>query len=302
MQRKLGVGRGVAAVAERAGGAYVPMDPGYPRRAPGFLAEDSGIWPVADPNVPQDELPFTGTHSLTNLCLDDPEPDPERPGAVGRESGAACLSGASGPTSSIPVRTGAPEGRWLPFMARWSITCAGCRSWRFPVWRRTSGVAADLESFRRLGVGVFWLPLMSGAPPYTYECGTLGACGAGTSLESLWGWSRHNGSMCCKCRRRLLQALLPFAGDDQWTSLRLLWLRWRSADGALLLEQLGARWNGELVNRYGRPKRPSMPLSSRRRLRSGGGDSHWVQPIAGVRARNPRCGGWVCPVGCRANC
>ncbi len=48
----------------------------------------------------------------------------------------------------------------------------------------------------------------------------------------------------------LLQALLPFAGDDQLDSLRLLCCGGEALSGALL-EQLGRRWNGELVNLYG---------------------------------------------------
>ncbi|WP_153788323.1 AMP-binding protein, partial [Pseudomonas aeruginosa] len=90
----------------------------------------------------------------------------------------------------------------------------------------------------------FWLPLMSGARLH------LAPAELGTSLESLWGLVEAQRINVLQMPPSLLQALLPFAGDDQLDSLRLLCCGGEALSGALL-EQLGRRWNGELVNLYG---------------------------------------------------
>lgn len=118
----------------KAGGAYVPMDPGYPAERLAFLAEDSGIGLLLTQTFLQDELPFNA--QLTNLCLDDPSLFQNVPAQWdGNPEQRACPEHL--PTSSIPlVRPGARRALASP-MARWSITCAGCRS--ASSWRRTSG-------------------------------------------------------------------------------------------------------------------------------------------------------------------
>ncbi|MDK4764156.1 AMP-binding protein, partial [Pseudomonas aeruginosa] len=77
----------------------------------------------------------------------------------------------------------------------------------------------------------FWLPLMSGARLH------LAPAELGTSLESLWGLVEAQRINVLQMPPSLLQALLPFAGDDQLDSLRLLCCGGEALSGALL-EQL----------------------------------------------------------------
>ncbi|HCF6039853.1 TPA: AMP-binding protein, partial [Pseudomonas aeruginosa] len=96
----------------------------------------------------------------------------------------------------------------------------------------------------------------------------------------------------------LLQALLPFAGDDQLDSLRLLCCGGEALSGALL-EQLGRRWNGELVNLYGPTEATIDACCFSAPVKEVGGEIPIGAPIAGVRARILDAAGGVCPVGCR---
>ncbi|MEV7098320.1 amino acid adenylation domain-containing protein [Amycolatopsis sp. NPDC051045] len=61
----------------KAGGAFLPLDPGYPADRLAFMAADSGMRVLLTQSAVNGTVPFTGT----TLLLDDPEHEPE-PGPV----------------------------------------------------------------------------------------------------------------------------------------------------------------------------------------------------------------------------
>ncbi|QBN05280.1 PvdJ(3) [Pseudomonas aeruginosa] len=268
----------------KAGGAYVPMDPGYPAERLAFLAEDSGIGLLLTQTFLQDELPFNA--QLTNLCLDDPSLFQNvRRSGTGIRSSVPVRS--IWPTSSILWFDRAPKGVGITHGAlvnhmRWMQE-------RFQLAAHERVLQRTSSSFDA-SVWEFWLPLMSGARLH------LAPAELGTSLESLWGWSRHNGSMCCKCHRRCCRRCCFRRRRPVGLAAAAL-LRWRSA------ERRAAGTTGPpLERRAGQPLRADR--SDHRCLlllgagKGGGGEIPLVHRSRGARA-HPRCGGWVCPVGCR---
>ncbi|HGP0170558.1 TPA: AMP-binding protein, partial [Pseudomonas aeruginosa] len=211
----------------KAGGAYVPMDPGYPAERLAFLAEDSGIGLLLTQTFLQDELPFNA--QLTNLCLDDPslfqnvpaqwDGNPEQRACPEHLAYIIYTSGSTGRPKGVGITHGALVNHMRWMQERFQLAA------HERVLQRTS------SSFDA-SVWEFWLPLMSGARLH------LAPAELGTSLESLWGLVEAQRINVLQMPPSLLQALLPFAGDDQLDSLRLLCCGGEALSGALL-EQLG---------------------------------------------------------------
>ncbi|HGM8242284.1 TPA: amino acid adenylation domain-containing protein, partial [Pseudomonas aeruginosa] len=271
----------------KAGGAYVPMDPGYPAERLAFLAEDSGIGLLLTQTFLQDELPFNA--QLTNLCLDDPslfqnvpaqwDGNPEQRACPEHLAYVIYTSGSTGRPKGVGITHGALVNHMRWMQERFQLAA------HERVLQRTS------SSFDA-SVWEFWLPLMSGARLH------LAPAELGTSLESLWGLVEAQRINVLQMPPSLLQALLPFAGDDQLDSLRLLCCGGEALSGALL-EQLGRRWNGELVNLYGPTEATIDACCFSAPVKEVGGEIPIGAPIAGVRARILDAAGGVCPVGCR---
>ncbi|OPD73811.1 non-ribosomal peptide synthetase, partial [Pseudomonas aeruginosa] len=271
----------------KAGGAYVPMDPGYPAERLAFLAEDSGIGLLLTQTFLQDELPFNA--QLTNLCLDDPslfqnvpaqwDGNPEQRACPEHLAYVIYTSGSTGRPKGVGITHGALVNHMRWMQERFQLAA------HERVLQRTS------SSFDA-SVWEFWLPLMSGARLH------LAPAELGTSLESLWGLVEAQRINVLQMPPSLLQALLPFAGDDQLDSLRLLCCGGEALSGALL-EQLGRRWNGELVNLYGPTEATIDACCFSAPVKEVGAEIPIGAPIAGVRARILDAAGGVCPVGCR---
>ncbi|KEA25245.1 hypothetical protein BH77_12130 [Pseudomonas aeruginosa C2773C] len=87
---------------------------------------------------------------------------------------------------------------------------------------------------------------------------------------------------------------MPFAGDDQLDSLRLLCCGGEALSGALL-EQLGRRWNGELVNLYGPTEATIDACCFSAPVKEVGGKFPLVHRSR-ERARILDAAGGVCPV------
>ncbi|TEE30441.1 AMP-binding protein, partial [Pseudomonas aeruginosa] len=257
----------------KAGGAYVPMDPGYPAERLAFLAEDSGIGLLLTQTFLQDELPFNA--QLTNLCLDDPslfqnvpaqwDGNPEQRACPEHLAYIIYTSGSTGRPKGVGITHGALVNHMRWMQERFQLAA------HERVLQRTS------SSFDA-SVWEFWLPLMSGARLH------LAPAELGTSLESLWGLVEAQRINVLQMPPSLLQALLPFAGDDQLDSLRLLCCGGEALSGALL-EQLGRRWNGELVNLYGPTEATIDACCFSAPVKEVGAEIPIGAPIAGVRAR-----------------
>ncbi|MGS1397672.1 condensation domain-containing protein [Pseudomonas aeruginosa] len=265
----------------KAGGAYVPMDPSYPAERLAFLAEDSGIGLLLTQTFLQDELPFNA--QLTNLCLDDPslfqnvpaqwDGNPEQRACPEHLAYIIYTSGSTGRPKGVGITHGALVNHMRWMQERFQLAA------HERVLQRTS------SSFDA-SVWEFWLPLMSGARLH------LAPAELGTSLESLWGLVEAQRINVLQMPPSLLQALLRWlAGDDQLDSLRLLCCGGEALSGALL-EQLGRRWNGELVNLYGPTEATIDACCFSAPVKEVGAEIPIGAPIAECARAHPRCGGW----------
>ncbi|AVO54973.1 non-ribosomal peptide synthetase [Ectopseudomonas mendocina] len=271
----------------KAGGTYVPMDPSYPAERLAFLAADSGIGLLLTQRSLLEHLPFG--ERLTSLCLDDLnlfqgtpaawDENPENRTCPEHLAYVIYTSGSTGRPKGVGITHGALVNHMCWMQQRFQLAA------HERVLQRTS------TSFDA-SVWEFWLPLISGARLH------LAPVELGTSLERLWALVEEQRINVLQMPPSLLQALLPFADENQLDSLRLLCCGGEALSGALL-EQLGRRWNGELVNLYGPTEATIDACCFSTPVQKAGPSVPIGAPIAGVRMRILDNAGGVCPPGCR---
>ncbi|MGS1397670.1 AMP-binding protein [Pseudomonas aeruginosa] len=264
----------------KAGGAYVPMDPGYPAERLAFLAEDSGIGLLLTQTFLQDELPFNA--QLTNLCLDDPslfqnvpaqwDGNPEQRACPEHLAYVIYTSGSTGRPKGVGITHGALVNHMRWMQERFQLAA------HERVLQRTS------SSFDASVWGVLAATDVRRSP-------ALGACGAGYLARELVGAGRGTTDQCVANATVAVAGAAAFAGDDQLDSLRLLCCGGEALSGALL-EQLGRRWNGELVNLYGPTEATIDACCFSAPVKEVGGKFPLVHRSRGCARAHPRCGGW----------
>ncbi|EKT4465671.1 amino acid adenylation domain-containing protein [Pseudomonas putida] len=252
----------------KAGAAYVPLDPDYPRERLAYMVQDSGL-----------ELLLTteGVRERTgalpaprSLLLDetDSAPPAQDPGAPPLQLDAEHLayviytSGSTGRPKGVAVRHGglANHMHWMrqayPLSVQDRVLQKTAFSFDASVWE-------------------FWLPLMCGAQL------VLAPADLNDDLGQLWPLVAAQGITVLQMAPSLLQGLLPDARTEQLASLRLLLIGGEALKGSLV-RQLRERWPGRVVNLYG-PTESTIDSVWHEPGEVGDGDVVAIgSPIAGV--------------------
>ncbi|MFJ3451672.1 non-ribosomal peptide synthase/polyketide synthase, partial [Pseudomonas sichuanensis] len=232
-ERSLEMVVGLLAVL-KAGAAYVPLDPAYPRERLAYMIEDSGIELLLTQASLRERLPALDGLQVLEFgadCVDQPARDPQV--AVHEDNLAYVIytSGSTGQPKGVALRHGALTNHMLWMREQLALQADD---------RVLQKTAFSFDA----SVWEFWAPLIDGAQL------VMAAPSLNDDLTALWAMVAEQQISVLQMAPSLLQALLPHADAGQLAGLRQLYMGGEALP-ATLVSQLRACWQGRLCNLYG---------------------------------------------------